>query len=319
MKNNNKILVISTAPTHPTISGNRSAILSYSELLKEMGYEVSFLFVQTCDTNKRDKEKTQKYWGHNFFYYKTNKLFYRKRLFFRRRFVDNYDVDNWYPNGLARFVKKMQNENNFNIIILNYIWLTKVFNYLSGVKKILFTHDVFSDRFKRTGIRWFSVSPAEEAKALDRCDLVLAIQDLESKYFGSITNTKIITSYSPVQYKSTQICNNKTILFLAGPNDYNTEGLVHFINNIWPKIKKEFPDLKLLIGGGICKRPEIQNKGEDIELLGKINDLQNFYSKGDIFINYVFEGAGLKIKNIEVLSYGKIVVCHSHNIEGIFQ
>ena len=89
--------------------------------------------------------------------------------------------------------------------------------------------------------------------------------------------------------------------------------------NIWPKIKKEFPNLKLLIGGGICKRPEIQNKGEDIELLGKINDLQNFYSKGDIFINPVFEGTGLKIKNIEALSYGKIVICHPHNIEGIFQ
>ena len=27
----------------------------------------------------------------------------------------------------------------------------------------------------------------------------------------------------------------------------------------------------------------------------------------------------MKIKNVEALSYGKIVICHPHNIEGIFQ
>lgn len=316
--NNNKILIISTTPTHPPFSGNRSAILSYAELLKEMDYNVSFLFVQTYETTTNDKIKTQKYWEENFFYYKTNKFYYRKRKFYSKIYKENFRVDNWYPNGLECFVKKIQKQRNFKIVIVNYIWLTKLFKYLPNLRKILFTHDVFSNRFKKTNIRWFTVSPREEARALNRCDVVLAIQENEGNYLKSLSKVKVVTTFSPVKYVNIDFCNNRNLLFLSGPNDYNTNGLIKFVKDIWFELKKDIQGIKLLIGGGICRRKEIYEFENDIQLLGEIDNLFDFYSKGDVFINPVFEGTGLKIKNMEALSYGKIVLCHPHNTEGIY-
>ena len=44
----------------------------------------------------------------------------------------------------------------------------------------------------------------------------------------------------------------------------------------------------------------------------------DFYALGDIVINPVFNGTGLKIKTFEALSYGKTVLSSTHSMEGIF-
>lgn len=315
-----KILIISPVPTHPPFAGNRSAILSYAELLQHNNFKVSFLFVQS-QNNESEKEQTEKYWGDSFFYYKTNKLFYRKQVFYRWKFKNiknSYNVDNWFPNGLGQFVRKIHRKKNFDIVIVNYIWLTKIFLHLSEVKKILFTHDVFSNRYQRTGVRWFSVTPEEERKALNRSDIVLSIQEEESKFFRKLTSKKVITTFSPTIFNKTVICNNKNLLFFAGPNDYNVNGLVQFISSTLPLLQTEIEGLKLIVGGRICNRKEILDLESEIILYGEVDEPEKFYQIGDIVVNPVFEGTGLKIKNIEALSFEKIVICHPHNAEGIY-
>lgn len=52
--------------------------------------------------------------------------------------------------------------------------------------------------------------------------------------------------------------------------------------------------------------------------MGKIDKLESFYALGNISINPVYQGTGLKIKTFEGLSYGKAVVAHSHSVEGIY-
>lgn len=323
-ENKKKILIISPTPTHPPFAGNRSAILSYSELLTSLGHEVEFLFVDT--TNKLDeKEQTAKYWGKKFHIFETNGWFYRK-WFFRKlsfhkfifnHFSQSYKLDNWFPPGLGKAVKKIQDDINYDIIVVNYIWLTKLFNDITNAKKILFTHDVFSNRLEKAKQTRYSVSSSEELKALNRCDIILAIQEEESKYFRSLTNKKVITTFSATSFFDTKLCDSRNILFLGGPNDYNTQGLVNFLENIWEEVRKEISQIKLIVGGRICQRPEIQKYSQIIELYGEVDNISDFFSNADIVINPVYEGTGLKIKNIEALSHQKIVICHPHNIGGM--
>ena len=71
-----KILVISPVPTHPPYSGHSQCILSYSEMLMEAGYDISFLWVanQTCSTE--EIKLTENFWKDKLTIYKLN-LFQR--------------------------------------------------------------------------------------------------------------------------------------------------------------------------------------------------------------------------------------------------
>jgi hypothetical protein len=319
--NSKKILIISPTPTHPPYAGNRNAILSYTELLKKMNHDLSFLYIDVTK-NVKDFNETENYWGNKFYYLRPNELYHKKLFFFKnvfKKFRNYYNVDNWYPNELNRYVKNLLGKKKFDAVIVNYIWYSKVFNLFKHTRKILFTHDVFSNRFQRTGIMWFSVPKAQEKKALNRADVILAIQKEESEFFKSLTKKKVITTYSSIEIIPTKICSNKNILFFAGSNEHNVEGIIEFIKIILPSLKNKFPELNLIIGGRICARDEVRIYKDDVTLYGEVENTIDFYSLGDIVVNPVSKGTGLKIKNIEALSFEKIVICHPHNLVGFFR
>lgn len=78
------------------------------------------------------------------------------------------------------------------------------------------------------------------------------------------------------------------------------------------------PELKLIIGGTVCEKIP-KDKYSNIGLLGRVDSLDNFYRQGDVVINPVSQGTGLKIKTFEALSYGKVVIVHPHSSQGIYQ
>ncbi len=61
------------------------------------------------------------------------------------------------------------------------------------------------------------------------------------------------------------------------------------------------------------------NGHEDIELAGYVDDVEKFYRKGNIAINPVYQGTGLKIKTLESISYGKITIVHPHSMSGLYE
>ena len=95
-------------------------------------------------------------------------------------------------------------------------------------------------------------------------------------------------------------------------------GILWFLDKAWPMIVNQDPELKLIIGGTVCEKiPE--DKYSNIMLVGRVDSLDNFYQRGDVVINPVFQGTGLKIKTFEALSYGKVVIVHPHSSLGIYQ
>jgi len=196
--------------------------------------------------------------------------------------------------------------------------LSKLFTKIQNTKKLLFTHDLFSNRFALTGNSWFSVSSRKEAKAINRSDIILAIQDDEAKFYKKLTNKKVLTVFSYFETHVTPYVKNNNLLYLAGSNIHNLKSIHNFINGPFQKILNQDQSIRLIIGGKICDELKFLKK-ENVILYGKVNNLLDFYSKGNIFINPTEEGTGLKIKTFEAMSYGKVLVSHPHNTKGIFR
>ena len=319
-----KILIISQVPTHKTNSGNRSCILSYSKLLIKSGHDVKFLHLKKFTTSNIDSKSTINFWGTNYNEIKLGITYNFKILFYRflafKIFRSNHiKVDHYYPSQIKNKVTRVVNKIDPDIIIINYIWLSKLFTlkFNSSFKKLLYTHDVFTDKYEKTGFRWFSTSKEEEARALNRCDTVLAIQEEEARFLKSITKsqTNLITTYSPIKQKPPQLVTAKNLLFLSSSNEFNVEGINWFIEKIFPQLLKKDNEIKLLIGGSICSKLKFEHK--NIIYQGFIDNLEEFYSQGNIVINPVRNGTGLKIKTLEAISFSKAIVMDAHNIIGL--
>jgi hypothetical protein len=318
-----KILVVSQTPTHPTIAGNRRCQLDYTCILKELGYEVWFLYIQNDFGTENDYLKTKEYWGDTFLYFKNNNFYKWRRLVinkYRKVFCNYYfKVDDYYVWGLRVYINKLNKKLKFHSIIINYVWLSRCFNKLDISNKILFTHDCFVHKSLKVGINVFSMKPTEESNGLQRCPKILAIQDNESVLFKYLApKSMVYTVYSPFTFNDIPITENKNLLLISGPNEFNLRGTIWFIKKVMPLIMENNPSIKLIIGGSICEKLKDVNISTNVRLLGIIEDVSLFYSLGNIAINPIFQGTGLKIKTFEALSYGRTTVVHPHSTEGLF-
>lgn len=328
-----KILIISKVGTHPTTAGNRKIILAYTELFKQWGHEVFFLQIrvhslrkETAKDLKEEAEKTSAFWGNHYFAYKESSLHKLYTMFIKRyrRLTRKgyYKCDDLYPWGLHKYVNKLNNKFHFDACIVNYYMYSKVLSHIQIGRKAIFTHDYFS--YKDLVVKHqaeYATTPDEEAKALQRAPFIFAMQDEEAAFFQRLApSSKILINYSNYDYQNQPIIGNHNLLFLSGPNIYNINGLEWFLKEIFPVIISTFPDVKLIIGGGICQAiyTKYQNSPY-IKFYGYVENVNDFFMQGDVAINPTYQGTGLKIKTFESLSYDKATIVHPHSAIGIFR
>ncbi len=264
----------------------------------------------------------KEYWQSHLFIFKKWKLqLFSDKFFkeFRFKLLGHYNVDDLFPFGLLTFLRKLQKQKKYDCIIVNYVFYSKCFCVFNNARKILLTHDVFTDCNKKDEKAWFSTTSLQEAKALNRADIVWAVQENEADFFKSLTNKEVVTTYSYFPLKETQYTGSKSLLFLSGPNQHNIRAITDFILYKLPRLCEKYPDLKLVIGGAICLEIGQFKNNKYVEMVGMVKNAEEFYYSGDIFINPTFSGTGLKIKTFEAMAFGKVVICHPHSTEGIYQ
>lgn len=326
-----KILIVSKAPTHPTTAGNRYGIKCQAELLMQLGCEVFFLFIyeqpllKENKALKHSKDSMKEYWGDNLFIYEISifqKLLINLKVYTHKLVMNFYTkCDDYYPLGFSHYVRKLQKKYNFDTCIINYFYLTKLFNHVNFSQKALFTHDNYAYKDIAIGTRAdIAIDANQSAKAMQRSPHIFAVQDEEAVFFKLLSpNSRVYTIYSYYSYQPTQYVGNKKILFFSGPNIYNKNGLKWFLDCIFPLIIEEFPDAELLIGGGICNELPHLKQRNHIRLIGPCPSPIDFYKLGDVAINPVYQGTGIKIKTFEAVSCGKVTMVHPHSIRGIFK
>ena len=321
-----KILIVGTQPFIPILHGSTKVVYEYCKLLKSMGHELYY-----CNqvSTEYDNNFVDFMDGRAFSPDIKHKLSFMERIKNKKRITSiklhkqdtNYNyVDDLFPQYLGEYVQNLNNKHHFDICIVNYVILSKVLEYIDVPRKVIFTHDAFTNKHELLNLDtfWFSLTPDEEAKGLRRATDILSIQQNESILFRYYNpQARIYTVYSPFSVTKQDITGNNNVLFISGNNILNQNGIDYFLKEIFPLILMERGDVKLIVGGKICEY--LKNKDlKNVELRGMVDDIASFYSLGDIAINPIYQGTGLKIKTFEALSFGKATIAHTHSIEGIY-
>lgn len=335
-----KGIIVSPVVTHPTLAGNSARVKQMVNACQAIGADIHFILspIRRISHRKQSDHMNQAYGARltELNKGKTVEGTWQQRALvsFKKRYAqaqhtylqDFMFEDGYITDKLKKEFETQVNKINPDFIIVEYAILSRLITDIApDVIKLVDTHDRFSDRNQRIRAAggqglWFSLSPEQEKKLLERFDHVLSIQSNETAFFQHLLNrqTSVHTLSILEPAKRTAYINHQpfTIGFIGSQNSHNEEGLATFLQQHWQTIKQAFPQTKLKVAGAKYDALMMwQNKG--VEFCGRLDSLDDFYDDCTFFINPCITGSGLKIKSVEALSYGKPLVTTPEGTEGL--
>lgn len=325
-----RILLIAPVPTHPSATGASARVRHMADGLLSLGHEVHFLYLQQ---RLRDSSGAmQHHWNdrlHVFHSLSPASFVGRGRRKLVRvlgkTFHLNLPVDSYFDPGAARYLRTLLDAGGFDAAIVSYIFYSRLLESVPGsVRKLIDTHDVFSDRYRLyrehgQANEFFSTGTSEEAKALDRADTVLAIQEYDASHFRSLTTrpVAVVGHLAPVAPASADAGSDRApaILFVGGPMGINVHGVTWFIDQVLPGVRRRVPDAQLWLVGGIGGR--LRREAPGVHRFGFVDALEDVYRRAAVVINPQQFGTGLSIKSVDALLRARPLVTTASGARGL--
>jgi glycosyltransferase involved in cell wall biosynthesis len=299
--------------------------------LLALGHEVHFLYLQ--QTLRDSSRAMQAHWSdrlHVFHSLSPASFAGRGRRKLVRvlgkTFHLNLPVDSYFDPGAARYLRTLLGAGDFDAAIVSYIFYSRLLESVPGsVRKLIDTHDVFSDRYRLyrqhgQANEFFSTGKSEEGKALDRADTVVAIQEWDASHFRSLTirPVAVVGHLAPVVAAAPAAAGPDrapAILFVGGPMGINVHGVTWFIDQVLPGVRRRVPDAHLWLVGGIGGR--LRREAPGVQRFGFVDALEDFYRRAAVVINPQQFGTGLSIKSVDALLRARPLVTTASGARGL--
>ncbi len=306
-----RVLMVTPTQTNPATQGNSARILAFGRELKARGFEVDVLYYVLDDWNPEIENRMRREWS--------QLHIVEGRPHAKQSHAAYWGLDDWCPAELVQKVRQLCKDHDYRAVIVNYVWLSACLIGIDRPLRILDTHDIFGDRAHlaiSAGLEpsWYFTSIEEEARGLDRADVIIAIQHEERQLLLPRTEASVLTVGHPVHAR-----------FLSPRDDVTAEPFGYFASgNPWnvasiraldAALTTTSPPLNWMMAGSICRQPiPFQSHPR---ILGVLDDPGDFYDLAACVINPMSAGTGLKIKTVEALAYGRPVLGTSEAFRGL--
>jgi sugar transferase (PEP-CTERM/EpsH1 system associated) len=109
-----------------------------------------------------------------------------------------------------------------------------------------------------------------------------------------------------------------TILFFGAINYYpNTEGLLFFLDEVFPLVKRQQPSARLLIVGQQPPPAIASRAADDVIVTGLVDDVRPYIERAAVVIAPLRIGGGTRLKIVEAMAMGKPIVATHLGAEGL--
>jgi len=173
----------------------------------------------------------------------------------------------------------------------------------------------------------------QEQEAMGEADGVLALSERECRIFNEVYRLKgkchavnpgiDISSCRESQRLDTPSDTKKTLdlIYVGSLNaPQNADGLISFIKEIYPILKKLSPfSCRLILVGGnpVAALQKLAKEDPSIVLTGLVDDVKPWIKKSDIYIVPLKHGSGIRFKIMEAMAMGKPVISTRKGAEGL--
>lgn len=257
-------------------------------------------------------------------------LLFSSKPYNARRFISNK-----YKIKLIHILS----EKKFDVIILEGLYM---FPYISDIRKyseakvVFKAHNIEHEIWERVVANEPSFFKREYLKILshrikrmeinyiNKADSLVTFTQRDANIFNSLGN-KLPVHIAPAGIDTSHLIpdqKNKVFpsLFYIGALDWapNQEALMWFLRKVWTTFREKYPDIKLEIAGR--NAPEWFRKSlqePNIVFLGEISDAYSYMNSRTVMLVPLLSGSGMRIKIVEGMALGKVIITTSIGTEGI--
>jgi glycosyltransferase involved in cell wall biosynthesis len=161
-----------------------------------------------------------------------------------------------------------------------------------------------------------------EKKLLQEIDLLVPISESDAEGFSAMHH-KLPVSVCPTGLDLADYPAGPTgddiRLFYIGALDWapNQEGLDWFFSKTWPAILSEWPETVLHVAGRNSNQYFNGTAPPNVYPEGEVEDAIRFYREHSVMIVPLLSGSGIRIKILEAMAMGKVVISSSTGAAGL--
>jgi len=250
-----------------------------------------------------------------------------------------YAVGKYRHDEYAARVRRHLESRRFDALVCDFLVPAVNLPASLSLPTVLFTHNVEAEIWRRHAAN--ATNPAArvlmkqqwdrmarfERDTLARFDLVLAVSDVDRQTFHDlypgaarnpihVVQTGVDTSY----FAPMPGLERRAHLVFTGSMDWlpNEDGMLYFVREILPLIRREEPDVTLSIIGR-APTPAVKRLADDagIEVTGRVDDVRPHVAAGDVYVVPLRIGGGTRLKIFEAMGMAKAVVSTTVGAEGL--
>ena len=336
-----KILQLCHKPPFPPVDGGAIAMNNVSQGILSAGHQLKIISVATKKHPVKNEVLSADYLEKTGF----ESVFIDTSISARAAILNlftqrSYNIERFICNKLeSKIVSTLKNEH-FDIVILEGLFVapyfTKIRKHFKG-KIILRAHNLEHKIWERMAanaknpLKKFYLSllskrlKSFEIKSFKRMDGICAMtkidKDLILQLCPEQKTIEIPSGYilTPLTEKQKSIAiEAKSIFHIASMNwQPNIEAVYWFLNEIWPNVLLQKNETKLYLAGRNMPNGFNKLKTKGVNVIGEVQNAKDFYLSKEIMIVPLLSGSGMRIKIIEGMALGKVIVSTSIGAEGI--
>jgi len=244
------------------------------------------------------------------------------------------DVGIWDQQVMHETIERVLAKTPIDMIQVEWPYLSAYALAHPAIPSILTTHDIFSvglsrrsalttnalkrNRLKGQAIAWerYEKSIYDQftvVGAMSPVDAEIIRQRAPSANIALLPNGVDTVYLTPGKIRP-QVHN---LIFVGSPTHApNLDAACWLLTEIWPLLNRQFPDLKLTLVN--LEHPKVRACLQpDVELLGRLPNLEPIYRQADIALVPLRAGSGTRLKILEACALGVPVVSTEIGGEGL--
>ena len=252
----------------------------------------------------------------------------------------SYQVKRFYSKAFAIKLAETLKRNHYDIVHLESVFTTPyipVIRQYSQARIVLRTHNIEhliwqrmarneQNPVKKWALKTFSKQMKRyECSLGNMIDAFATISMPDYQFFktlyDTIPGTVIPFGINVEDYEPEEdyMPSDKPELFHIGSMDWmpNIEGVEWFLDEVWPRVLSEFPEVTFTIAGRKIPAEIIERNERNVLVAGEVESANEFMLSKDIMIVPILAGSGIRVKIIEGMALGKVVITTSIGAEGL--
>ena len=335
-----KILQLTARLPYPPDDGGKIGIFNLTKYLSLRGHRIVLLSIisgQTKETS-RNIEGLRKWCDVRAVYKNTKTNLWG--LFLNLFFKIPYTISKYHSRKVKEAIKKILSKGRFDLVHIDSLHMAYYGKFIKHEFKLpvfLREHNVQTTIMERycqrqenpliklyAYLQWKKMRryEAKICEIFDKCLMITEedkerIETMNPRAKTCIVPAGVDTSY----FYPLKIEEEPWSLIFVGELSWlpNVDGVLWFYNQVWPRIKKSFLQVKFYVIG---RRPpqkirKLSKKDQNVIVTGFVTDVRPYVARCSVYIVPLKIGGGMRLKILEAMAAERPVVATSVGAEGI--